>query len=256
MKNTFDLPRFARVLRYTWATQPVLPYIVMIAAIPLMLTYLLRVAGSDFSSIFGPELFLVFVAYLFGCSWLYAGLSFSEFGHFTKASRFLMLPGSVFEKWLAKVLLAWFVFPLIVVVVFQLTHYFLDILTARLFAFRFRTFDTFLADMRLVWFFLLLTLPAAFAAGIVWKRFGLLKGIVFVFVLLLLLYFLVADGFERYNYASSTGVLLREVGFPFGKQDCTGDTCALVQLFWVLAAYLPALLLFISTYVLMREKEV
>ncbi len=256
MKNTFDLARFGRVLRYTWVTQPVLPYIVLVAVLPLIFLYLLRTAAAEGVSIFSDDPYLMFNTYFFGCGWLYAGLSFSEFNRFGSASRFLLLPGSVLEKWLAKVLLTFFVFPLITWISFNLAYQGLALLSARLLAFRFSAIDWHLLNMQASLFLYFLTLPAAFASGIVWKRFGFLKGLVFVFVLFILMYFITIDGINRYNYTLSLTVLFGEINLPFAEWDCLDGTRVLIHLFWILACYLPALLFLGSTYVMMKEKEV
>ncbi len=256
MKNIFEFRRFGRVLRYSWATQPTLPYIVLVAAIPLMYIYLLRAAAAEYASIFSDEPFLMFNTYFLGCSWLYAGLSFGEFSRFDSASRFLLLPGSVLEKWLAKVLLVYIAFPFIVWGTFNLAYQGLGFLSERLVAFRFLAIDWSSKEMEATLFFFSLTLPAAFASGIVWKRFGFLKGVIFIFILVVLLYFIVADGLNRYSYTVPTAILFRELTLPFFDLECSGRTCFYIQLFWGLAAYLPSLLLLGSTYVFMKEKEV
>ena len=256
MKNTFDFTRFGRVLRYTWVTQPVLPYIVLLAALPLVFLYLLRRAATGDVSIFNDDPFLIFITYFMGSSWLYAGLNFREFSRFGSASRYLLLPGSVLEKWLAKVLLTFFAFPLIAWIIFNLAYQGLGILSARLLAFRFAAIDWTSLDMQASLFFCFLTLPAAFASGIVWKRFGFLKGLVFVFVLFIILYFVVADSINRSSSKAPQAVLLQEVNLPFAGLEYPDDTRLLVHLFWALAAYLPALLLLGSTYMLMKEKEI
>lgn len=255
MKNTFDLSRFGRVLRYTWSTQPVLPYVVLVAAIPLLFLYLLRSASREYSHVFNDDPVLAFVCFFFASGWLYAGLSFREFGRFGSASRYLQLPASLPEKWLAKVLLAFGAFPLITWSAFYLAFQGLGVLLPRLVVFRFAPID-WQAILPTTLFFFYLTLPAAFVSGIVWKRFGFLKGLILFFIVFVVLYFTAIDGVQRFAYTQAQTALFDELLFPYDRTDCSPATCAHIRLFWVLAAYIPASLCLVATYFLMKEKEV
>lgn len=257
MQDTFEFRRFGRVLRYTWLTQPSLPYIVLVAALPFLFIFMLRQAASDYTSIFSEEPVWAFNFYFTACGWLYAGLIFGEFGRFGTAHRYLLLPASVLEKWLAKILFAFLVFPLVIWLTFCLAFQILGVLTVQLYAFRFQAIEWDSSLIRATLFFFFLSLPGALASGIVWKRFGILKGGVLVFVLLVLLYFIIdLDTGYRGLARESMGALLWAIALPFSDMEGPARTRWLMQVFWVFAAYLPALLLLGSTYLIMKKKEV
>jgi hypothetical protein len=256
MKNAFNFQRFLRVLRLSWQTQPVLPYIVLVAGIPIMYLILSMEARSPFVSLRSDTPFLVFNTYFWICGWLYAGLIFSELEKSGTATRYLMIPASNLEKWLAKSLLAVLVFPLITWLTFNLAFKGFEILSLRSFAFRYPDIDWLSKDMFISFFTFYLALPAAYASGLSWKRFGILKGFIFVFVLLIILYYILQAGFEQFPYDSGQGVLLQEVKLPFLEQDSNAANQTSISLFWLLAAYVPSLLLLASTYFFIREKEI
>ncbi len=256
MKNKFDFHRFLRVLRLSWQNQPVMPYIVLIVGVKIMYLIFWGDARSVFIPLRSDTPFLVFNAYFWICGWLYAGLIFSELEKSGTATRFLMIPASNFEKWLAKSLLAVLVFPLITWLTFNLAFKGFEILSLRSFAFRYAAIDWLSRDMFISFFIFYLALPAAYASGLTWKRFGILKGFIFVFVLLIILYQVIQAGFEQFPYDSSEGVLLQVVNLPFYEVDINAATRTSVNLFWLLAAYVPSMLLLASTYFFIREKEI
>ncbi len=255
MKNRFDFRRFVRVLRLSWQTQPVLPYIVLVAAVPLLYLYFLGDARNVFVSLRSDNSFLAFNAYFCIAGWIYAGMAYNELGKQSTAVQYLLAPASTFEKWLAQALLALVVFPLITWLSFNLAFKVFELISVRLFAFRYPAIDWFSRDMRVTFFFFYLSLPAAYASGLIWKRFGMLKGLVFVFVLLLILFQVIRIGVEKHPYDSGWGALLQEINMPFLELDCDDATRRLVGIFWVLAAYVPSLLLLAASYFLIREKE-
>ena len=256
MKNTFNFQRFLQVLRLSWQTQPVLPYIVLIVGIKIMYLIFLGEARSPFVSLRSDNPFLVFNAYFWICGWLYAGLIYSELEKPGAATRYLMTPASNLERWLAKSLLAVIVFPLIIWLTFNLAFKGFEILSLRWFAFRYPAIDWLSRDMFISFFIFYMALPAAYASGLTWKRFGILKGFIFVFVLFIILYQFIQAGYEQYPYDSGHGVLLQEVNLPFLEKNSNAATQASVSLFWLLAAYIPSLLLLASTYFFIREKEI
>ncbi len=256
MKNAFNFQRFLRVLRLSWQTQPVLPYIVLVAGIPIMYLILSMEARSPFVTLRSDNPFLVFNAYFWICGWLYAGLIYSELEKTGTATRYLMIPASNLERWLAKSLLAVLVFPLITWLTFNLAFKGFEILSLRWFAFRYPAIDWLSGDMFISFFIFYLTLPAAYASGLTWKRFGILKGFIFVFVLFIILYQFIQAGYEQFPYDSGWGVLLQEVNLPFLEKNSNAATQTNVNLFWLLAAYVPSLLMLASTYFFIREKEI
>ncbi|MCC6282540.1 MAG: hypothetical protein IT262_18190 [Saprospiraceae bacterium] len=255
MKNKFDFQRFVRVLRLSWQTQPLLPYIVLVAAVPLLYLYFFGDARSMFVSLRNENPFLAFSAYFCIAGWLYAGMAYSELSKPAAAVRYLLVPASTLEKWLAKAVLALVVFPLVTWLSFNLAFKGFELFSVRFFAFRYSAIDWYSRDMLVTFFFFYLSLPVAYASGLIWKRFGIVKGFVFVFVLFLILFQVIGIGFEKYPYDSGQGVLLQETNLPFLELDCDDATRRLVGLFWLLAAYVPSLLLLAASYFLIREKE-
>jgi len=166
MKNTFNFQRFVQVLRLSWQTQPVLPYIVLLAGIPIMYLIFSMEARSVFISLRSDNPFLVFNAYFWICGWLYAGLIYSELEKIGTATRYLMIPASNLERWLAKSLLAILVFPLIAWLTFNLAFKGFEMLSLRSFAFRYPTIDWLSKDMFISFFLFYLALPAAYASGL------------------------------------------------------------------------------------------
>ncbi|MCC6279722.1 MAG: hypothetical protein IT262_03920 [Saprospiraceae bacterium] len=255
MKNNFDFQRFLKVLRLSWQTQPVLPYAVLVAAVPLIYLSFMGDAFSAHVSLRNESPFLVFSAYFCGCGWLYAGMAYHELGMPGTAVRYLLVPASSLEKWLAKSLLALIVFPAITWLTFNFALKGFEMLSLRWFAFRYAPINWFSRDTVVVFFFFFLALPAAYASGLTWKRFGVLKGFIFVVVLFVILYKIMQSGFDQQLYNSGRGILLQEVNLPFWEMDCDAATQKSVGIFWLLAAYVPSLLMLAASYLFIREKE-
>ena len=256
MNKKFDFQRFIQVMWYTWVTQPVLPYIAMVTSTLLIFFYLSIGAREGSASFYNNDPFLAFSFYFVGCGWLYAGMAFGEFNKRASVGFYLHLPASLTEKWLAKVLLTFIVFPTVLCLFFKVTYWGFNELSTRIFAFRYLPFDWSSADMKVTFFMFFLGLPAALSSGLIWRRFGIFKGLLFSFGLCLLLFQIVDSGFNRHSYKSETGILLQEVNLPFLELDCNDATRVLVLWFWVLAGYIPALLFFVSTWFFIKEKEI
>ncbi len=255
MKNSFDFSRFVQVFRLSWQTQPLLPYIILIAAIPLMYLTFFMDARHERVSLEDATPLIIFGIYLLACGWLYAGMIFSDLGRQGSATRYLMLPGSTIEKWLAKSLLVWIVFPVIGWIAFNVAFHLFEFFSVRWFAFRYDLIYWRSSDMFVVLFFFYLGLPAAYASGLVWKRFGIWKGLVFVFTLFLILFNIINIGMYQYPFGSGYGVLMNAVEVPFFETDHDTATRRLARLFWPLAMYIPGLLLLSSTYFFIKGKE-
>lgn len=255
MKNTFDFRRFVQVCRLTWQTQPVLPYIILLAAVPLMFLYFFNDARTSFVSLRNQAPFILFMLYLCGCGWLYAGIVFNELSKTGNATRFLMTPASVLEKWLAKSLLVLLVFPLIACIAYNAAFQLFGLLSVRWFAFHYLSIDWFSPDIKVTLFFFYLGLPWAFASGLVWKRLGVLKGLIFFFILLVVLYQVMGLGFGQYAPDSGEEMLLQKVLPPFYGTEADAGTQSLIGIFWLMGGYLPSALLLASTYLFIKERS-
>jgi hypothetical protein len=256
MNNRFDFRRFIQVMWYTWVTQSLLPYIAMAVSALLVFLYLSLGARNGNASFYNNDSFLAFTFYFLGCGWLYAGLMFGEFSKRSTTGFYLHLPASITEKWLAKVLLTFIVFPTVLCFFFRLSYWGFNELSARLLAFRYLPFEWGSRNMQVIFFLFFLSLPAAFASGLIWRRFGIFKGIVVVFGLFLALALVADIGFGLYPYQSTHSVLLQEVNIPFFELDSPDSTRTLVMWFWALAIYIPSLLFFVATWFFMKEKEI
>ncbi|HOY04207.1 MAG TPA: hypothetical protein PLO67_02330 [Saprospiraceae bacterium] len=254
MKNTFDFRRFVQVCRLTWQTQPVLPYIILLSAIPLIFLFFFDDARGGFVSLRNEAPLVLFAVCMWGCGWLYAGLAFHELGNTGSANRYLMVPASTLEKWLAKSLLVFFVFPLIIWVAYNIVFQIFGLFSVRWFAFEYAPVNWYSLEVKTALFFFYLGLPVAYAAGVVWKRFGVLKGLVFICVLFFVLIQVISIGAGQYFLNSGRGMLLSEVSPPFYGSDADAGTLGLINIFWLLAAYVPSALLLASTYFFIKER--
>lgn len=254
MKNTFDFRRFIQVCRLTWQTQPTLPYIILLATVPLMFLFFFNEVSSPYLSLRNQTPYVMFAIYLCGCGWLYAGLAFNELGKTGSAARFLMVPASVLEKWLAKSLLVFLVFPLITYIAYNIAFQLFEQVSVRWFAFHYVPVDWLSPDIKVTLFFFYLGLPAAYVSGLVWKRFGVLKGMAFIAVLLLILLQIISIGFGQVVANSGKSMLLGEVSPPFYGTDADANTQSLIFIFWLMTAYLPSALLLISTYLFVKDR--
>lgn len=255
MKNTFEFARFVQVCRLTWQTQPILPYILLVAMVPLMFLFFFSDARGVYVTLQKDTPFHMFTLYVCICGWLYAGTAFYDLGRPDSASRYLMLPGSLLEKWLAKSLLVFIVFPLITFVAYNIVFRLFEFFSLRWFAFRYDLIDWSSGDMFIVLFIFYLALPAAYASGLFWKRFGVWKGLLFFFILFIILTQVSNMAMDRYYFGSGSGFLMQAVELPFYESGHDAATRALVRLFWPMAAYIPALLLLCSTYFFIKDKE-
>jgi hypothetical protein len=110
-------------------------------------------------------------------------------------------------------------------------------------------------EIKITLFYFYLGLPAAYASGLVWRKFGVLKGLVFIFVLFVVLFQIISIGFGKFVYNSGKGMLLQEVSPPFYGSDADAETLGLISIFWLFAAYLPSALLLASTYFFIKERR-
>ncbi len=256
MNNTFDFRRFIHVMWYTWSTQPLVPYIVMVASMPFLFFYLSLEARAGLVMFYSDSLFLLFSFYLMGCGWLYAGLIFGEFSKRSTAGFYVQIPASHPEKWLAKALLTFIVFPTILCLFFRGSFWLFNIISVREFAFRYLPVDWGSRDLQVTFFIFFTSLPAAFSSGLIWRRFGIFKGLAFVFGLAVLLFYVVDTSFQEFASDMEYTVLLQEVNIPWFEMDCSADTQRLVNIFWACAVYLPSLLMLVASWFLMKEKEI
>ncbi len=189
------------------------------------------------------------------CGWLYAGVSFQVLSKNTTGMQYLLLPASVLEKWLAKVIMAFVVFPLIVLLTFHIALWIFNFFAQSLIVFRYPPVDWGSFDIKIVFFVFYLLMPLAFASGLLWKRFGFFKTILTGAVLLfLIVQYLIWSDFSNRN--GSYRPLISEVVLPFMDFEGTPATKTLVDLFWIFVAYIPATLCFVASYFLLKNKEI
>lgn len=250
-----------RVFRLTWISQPLLPYFAMLAAIPFMYLILsLDIRHFD-GSFYTGALLLSFFVFFCGSGWLYAGLSFSDLSQPDPARRYLMIPATVFEKWLSKTILTFIVFPITSWIVFNAAIALFKAITVRAFAFQYAPIDWSLVEYRAIFFLFFLLLPVGFAAGLMWKRYGIIKTIVSAFALMILLFFLVSWRAGTTVSTSADGSYLKETLFdnivlPHFLNPDRVEMELPQHLFWIIGFYLPSLLFFAATYFLLKEKEI
>lgn len=256
MKDRFDFLRFTHVMWYTFVSQPLIPYVAALAAVPLMYAVFAMELNPGTNSFYGTTPLTAFAMYFIICGWLYAGMIFHEFRKKTAAGEYLMLPASQLEKWLSKALLAFIVFPALLIMFFKLAMYGFGFISAPLFAFRYPPFDWSVTEVKIIVFIFYMVMPAAFIISLLWRRFSILKGIALAFALLLSLFFSINRLLPNTSFEGTTTALINVVTPVFLKQECTGDACTLVWWFWMLSTYIPALLLFTSSWFLLKSKEI
>lgn len=119
----FDLRRFGALLRLQWRQQPRWPYLLS-PLLTLLVCWLLLVRPDQLYGI-GMHGFTnninsaCAICAMLSCS-LYAGHVFWEWSRPDAARQLLCLPAGVFEKWFAKVLLAFVLFPIYAILVIWL----------------------------------------------------------------------------------------------------------------------------------------
>lgn len=254
MNNTFDFRRFVQVFRLSWQNQPILPYIVLLGMIPLLLFFFAIDAHGAFVDLQNSTPFMMFNLYLLTCGWLYAGMAFGELGKTGGAARYLMLPASTLEKWLAKSLLVWIVFPFVIWLAFNVVFEVFGWMSLPWMAFRYPSIDWHSGDIKISLFIFYMSLPAAYASGLAWKRLGVLKGLVFFVVLFIVLFQLALIGTGGFNFVMDRSALLEQVSISFSDPKIDANTQALVRIFWALGVLLPSFLLLLSTYFFTRER--
>lgn len=255
MSNTFNFRRFLQVVRLSWQTQPVLPYIVLVAMIPLLVFLFAIDAHASYVELNDNTPFLAFTIYFFICGWLYAGMAFDEMNKKGSASRYLMLPVSALEKWLATSLLAFVLFPCIIWLTFNLVFEAFGWMSLRWEAFHYKPIDWGGRDFRIFVFMFYISLPAAYASGVAWKRFGIAKGLVFFILLCIVLFNLALVGMGGPHKIADHASLINRVDRVY-YSDVEFDTSivALARLFWIMAVFIPSTLLLLSSYFFTRER--
>lgn len=256
MRNRFDFRRFINMMWYTWVTQPLLPYIVMLAMVPFIYTFLSLGARSGDFNFYSKDHVIAFCFYLVACGWLYAGTIFYEYGKKSTSQVYMLLPASQFEKWLAKALLTFIVFPALLILFFQMAMAGFNFISIRLFACRYSAIDWGGLEIKLTFFIFYMAMPAAFTAGLIWRRFGFFKGIALSFILMMVLFNIINAGIEDVQYSGHTTRLIGIVVPPFALNNYKGDQYLLVLTFWVFSTYIPALLFALSSWFLMKSKEI
>jgi hypothetical protein len=256
MKPEFSLSRFWQTLRWSWQTQPLVPYMVMLGLIPFGYYFLVSEAyyQSSLEKATDGTFFCLTIMMLL-CGWLYAGLSFQVFSKNTTGMQYLLLPASVLEKWLAKVIMAFVVFPLIILITFHLALWVFNFFAQSLIVFRYPPVDWEMHEIKIVFFFFYLLMPLAFASGLLWKRFGFFKTILTGAILLFLMvqYMIWAD---LPKSSTNFSPLISDVVMPFMDFNGLPATKKLMDLFWLFVAYIPAALCFAASYVLLKNKEI
>jgi hypothetical protein len=256
MKLEFSLTRFLQTLRWSWQTQPLIPYMVMLGLIPFGYYFLANLAyhQSNLENA-NDGIFFCLAIMMLLCGWLYAGISFQVLSKNTTGMQYLLLPASVLEKWLAKVIMAFVVFPLILLITFHLALWIFNFFAQSLIVFRYPPVDWEMHEIKIVFFFFYLLMPLAFVSGLLWKRFGFFKTILTGAVLLfLIVQYLIWSDFSNRN--GSYRPLISDVVPPFMDFEGTPATKTLVDLFWLFAAYIPATLCFVASYFLLKNKEI
>ena len=254
MNNIFDFRRFVQVFRLSWQNQPILPYVVLLGMIPLLLFFFVIDAFGAYINLQSNGPFLMFNEYLFICGWLDAGVAYSELGKPGSATRYLMLPASALEKWLAKSLLVWIIFPVITWLTFNLVFEFFGWISLRWFAFKYRPINWVSADLGISLFIFYMALPAAYASGVAWKRLGILKGLVFFVVLFIVLIQLILIGTGGFSFVNGKSSLIEQVSLSYYNDDIDADIQIMVRYFWLIGILIPSFLLFISSYFFTRER--
>lgn len=256
MKNRFDFRRFIHVMWYTFVTQPLIPYVAALAAVPLMYFVFSFELNSGFNNFDSHTPLIAFCLYFIICGWLYAGMIFHEFRKRTAAGVYLMLPAARLEKWMAKALLSFIIFPAFLVFLFKLAMYGFEFISLPLFIFRYSPLDWSVVEVKLVFFVFYMVLPVVFNISLLWRRFGILKGIALAFTVLMSLFYLIQWLTTIPSTDSSTLLLIEVVNPFFLKSVCSGEACRLVWWFWLLSTYIPSLLFLMSSWFLLKSKEI
>lgn len=250
MNNYFDFKRFWQYFKLNWWMQYSLSYILL--AVFLLLATLLYIynANSGMMGIFVEAPFCVAALGLLLLGWIHASLSFTELGKIGSTIRFLQIPVTHTEKWLVKVLMAFVVFPFLVLVSIQCLTLLFGLISPMLFATRFHPIGWGSLHMQTVFYIYYLFLPLAFCAGLFWKKYGALKTlgcVLAVFVVLVTLLRLI--GVPEVGYSFLELSLAHQGGNP------PAEMAALVRRFWLCAAIVPSVLMFLASYFLIKERE-
>ncbi len=243
----FSFARFVRMLRYSWQTQSVLPYYVAIGLTPFVFYGLAEGFNDDTS-------FICWSLLLSICGGLYAGMSFQEFSHPVRGRHYLSIPASVTEKWLAKFLLAFVVFPVLLTLFFRIILSLFNLLAVRIWVLRYGPMDWSGDDIQIFVFFFFLLLPLAFVSGLFWKKYGLIKTMLVLTALFFLLVNL--DSLLVFQSNNQVVTVLNLLSVPVLDQPVLPEYSGLNTRFWVFGGYIPSFLLLIASYLLLKNKEI
>jgi hypothetical protein len=117
MSNTFQARRFGWLLRKTFLERKVQTFglTVLVLGISLMLYAICKTFAG-----FGPAQNLTFIWGLSGGGCFMASFVFGYFGTNASGISYLTLPASVFEKWLAGILIGVILYPIVFLIFFRL----------------------------------------------------------------------------------------------------------------------------------------
>jgi hypothetical protein len=117
MNNTFQAKRFGRLLRKTFLERKVqtVGLTVLVLGISLMLYAICKTFAG-----FGPAQNLTFIWGLSGGGCFMASFVFGYFSSNASGISYLTLPASVFEKWLAGILIGVILYPIVFLIFFRL----------------------------------------------------------------------------------------------------------------------------------------
>jgi len=117
MNNTFQIKRFARLVKKTFLERPVqmFGFTGLLLALSLILYSIIKTFGG-----FGAAQNITFIWGLSGGGFFLASFVFGYFSSNAMGSTFLTLPSSNFEKWLCGVLITGVFYPVIFLLFFRL----------------------------------------------------------------------------------------------------------------------------------------
>jgi|JI7StandDraft_1071085.scaffolds.fasta_scaffold03909_8 hypothetical protein len=243
----FSFVRFVRTLRYSWQTQSVLPYYVALGLAPFVFYGLAEGFTAE-----GP--FICWSLLLSICGGLYAGMSFQEFSHPVRGRQYLSIPASVTEKWLAKFLLAFVVFPGLITVFFRIMLGLFNLMAVRIWVLRYGPMDWSSDTVQIFLFFFFLLLPLAFVSGLFWKKYGLIKTVITLAVLFFVL--LNLDSLMMYQSNNEVVTVMNLLTVPVLDASVSPEYSGLSTRFWLFGGYIPSFLLLVASYLLLKNKEI
>jgi hypothetical protein len=248
MSLEFSLSRFWRVLRYDWHTQPIYPYLAVWGLLPLLMYFNITPHyRSDASKIMLTTL-------LYTGSALYAAMSFQQLSNTQQGRHYLGLPAAAIEKWLSKFTLVFLVFPVLTVLYYALGMGLLNSFLLRKWAIRYPILEWSSPAYWAIFFIFYLLLPIPFVSGLFWKRFGGFKTAL-VILLSAVLFVIVVNELDLIQSQNDSTMVLSIVHFQFGTQIRFPAAASANWKFWWFGVYIPDILLLLSSYFLLKNKE-